>query len=418
MSREPVQRLRRNARLQLLNSGSLASQLSLRAFPGTTTGQPRTRIHNSAETLELQNRVSDAIRWTLIGRYYDSSTHEYGSFVYPSLGPPDPATLTLYPVFTIYLPSKVTEGMVDANLAANLRGLGGRHELLGGFNYDHTNFEGDLGFNGVPVGTLDLAHPNYELPFGDVPPVTTFRPTGMRRWPDTRRTRRPMAACNLLGAVRLTRFSLKQVQQSYDTTYVRANPRVGGTFDIVPGIALYGAFATGFRGAVNFIGENTPRPETSRNEEGGVKLALSRIGLSGTVAAFQQVRRNVSNADPNNPFFSIQTGEQRARGVEADATWEPVRATRWRLRPTTWPATERLILTPISCRSSFPTSHARPISASRQPSEGSSDERPHSPQSTSNSPCSLPSCLPRLSRWNRGRIFRRQRNSQRPWITT
>ena len=305
---------------------ALAGQLSHAAFPGATSGQPRTRIHNSAETLELHHRISDAVRWTLTGRYYDSSTHEYGSFAYPSLGPPDPATPTMYPIFTIYLPSKVTEAMVDANLAADLHGFGGRHQLLGGFNYDHTNFEGDLGFTGVPVGTLDLARPTYNLSFGDTPPVSTFQTNRYETLAGYAQDQATYGRLHLLGSVRLTRFALKQVQQSYDTTYVRANPRVGGTFDLVPGLALYGAFATGFRGAVNFIGENTPKPETSRNEEGGVKLALSRIGLSGTIAAFQQVRRNVSNVDPNNPFFSIQTGEQRARGVEADATWEPVRA--------------------------------------------------------------------------------------------
>ncbi len=175
--------------------------------------------------------------------------------------------------------------MVDANLAANLRGLGGRHELLGGFNYDRTNFKGDLGLNGVPVGTLDLAHPTYDLPFGDVPPVTTSQTNRYETLAGYAQDQATYGRLHLLGAVRLTRFGLKQVQQSYDTTYVRANPRVGGTFDIVPGVALYGAFATGFRGAVNFIGENTPRPETSRDEEGGVRLALSRIGLSGSVAA-------------------------------------------------------------------------------------------------------------------------------------
>ena len=185
---------------------ALAGQLNLRAFPGTTSGQPRTRIHNSAETLELQHRVSDAVRWTLTGRYYDSSTHEYGSFSYPPLGPPDPATPTLYPIFTIYLPGKVTEAMVDANLAANVHGLGGRHELLGGFNYDHTNFEGDLGFTGVPVGTLDLARPTYNLKFGDTPPITTFQTNRYETVAGYAQDHATYGRLHLLGAVRLTRL--------------------------------------------------------------------------------------------------------------------------------------------------------------------------------------------------------------------
>ncbi len=320
-----------NRRAQLEYSGlpadaALAGQLNRNSFPGVTSGQSRTRNDNSAETVELRHRVNDNVHWTLTGRYYDNATHEYGSFTYPVLGAPDPATPTAYPIFTIYLPGKLTEASVDAYLVANLHGLGGRHELLGGFDYDHTNFEGDLGFTGVPVGTLDLARPTYNLQYGDLPPVTTFQTNRYSTLAGYAQDQATYGRLHLLGSVRLTRFGLAQVQQAYDTSYVRANPRVGGTFDIIPGVALYGAFATGFRGAVNFIGETTPKPETSRNEEGGVKLALTRIGLSGTVAAFQQIRRNVSNVDPNNPLFTIQVGEQRARGVEADATWEPVRA--------------------------------------------------------------------------------------------
>jgi iron complex outermembrane receptor protein len=34
----------------------------------------------------------------------------------------------------------------------------------------------------------------------------------------------------------------------------------------------------------------------------------------------------VATADPTNFLYSIQTGQQRARGAEADLTWEPLRA--------------------------------------------------------------------------------------------
>lgn len=131
---------------------------------------------------------------------------------------------------------------------------------------------------------------------------------------------------HLSGSVRFTRFSLRQFEQSIDRTYYRTTPRVGATFDVADGVALFAGYATGFRGAVNFIGMQPPKPETSRNVEGGIKLAMTRIGLSGTIAAFRQTRNNVTSADPNNPFLSIQTDEPRARGLEADLTWEPTNA--------------------------------------------------------------------------------------------
>ena len=305
---------------------ALAGQLDFNAYPGATTGQPRTRIHNSAETMELRHRLNEMMRWNLTARYYDSSIREYGSFAYPVFYPPDPATPTTYSILSVYLPTKVKEGTVDANVMANVHGLGGRHELLGGFNFDHTNFEGDLGFDGASIGGLDLAHPTYNLSFGVPPAFNTFQTNRYESLAGYAQDQATYGRLHSLGSVRLTRFGLRQLQQNYDTDYVRWNPRVGGTVDIVHGLALYGAFATGFRGAVNFIGLNTPKPETSRNEEGGVKLALARIGLSGTVAAFQQTRRNVTTVDPNHPLYSIQAGEERARGVEADGTWEPRRS--------------------------------------------------------------------------------------------
>jgi iron complex outermembrane receptor protein len=111
-------------------------------------------------------------------------------------------------------------------------------------------------------------------------------------------------------------------------TYNKATPRVGATFDLVPGVALFAGYATGFRGATDFvpIPGQAVLPETSSNVEAGLKVAQADVHVWGTIAAFEQKRRNVPTQDPNNPFFSFQAGEQRARGVEADLTWEPVPA--------------------------------------------------------------------------------------------
>ncbi|MDV3056558.1 MULTISPECIES: TonB-dependent receptor domain-containing protein [Pseudomonas] len=59
------------------------------------------------------------------------------------------------------------------------------------------------------------------------------------------------------------------------------------------------------RGAFNFNGRETPKPELSRNYEAGVKLAFKDLGLTGTLAAFEQRRRNVSTPypDPTNTIL-------------------------------------------------------------------------------------------------------------------
>nr|WP_253260720.1 TonB-dependent siderophore receptor [Rhodanobacter glycinis] len=305
---------------------ALAGQLDRDAFPGTTTGQPRSTTENRLTTAEFRHDFSDDVRLTVTGRHFDGRVRDYGSFVYPEFLPPDPATPTVYPIFTLYLPNTVKEDTLDANLSVRVDALGGQHELLGGIDVDRTRVDGAVRFDGVPVGELDLARPNYTLAFGAIPSASTTQTNRYRTVAAYVQDQATYGRLHLLGSLRLTQFNLRQIEQGIDTRYSRVTPRVGATFDLVPGVALYAAYATGFRGAVNFIGLEPPKPETSRNVEGGLKFALTRSGLSGTVAAFEQTRRNVATADPNHPLFSIQSGEQRARGVEGDLTWEPVPA--------------------------------------------------------------------------------------------
>ena len=305
---------------------ALAGQLERHAFPGATIGQPRTTNENRLSTAEFRHAFSDDVRLAVTGRQYEGRVRDYGSFVYPELLPPDPATPTVYPIFPLYLPSTVKEGTLDANLSVTMDVLGGHHELLGGINYDRTHVDAAVSFDGVPVGELDLAQPVYTLPFGTIPTASTTQTNRYQTIAAYVQDQATYGRLHLLGSLRLTQFNLRQVEQGVDSNYSRVTPRAGATFDLVPGVALYAAYATGFRGAVNFIGLDPPKPETSRNVEGGLKFALTGSGLSGTIAAFEQTRRHVATPDPSHPFYSIQSGEQRARGVEGDLTWEPVPA--------------------------------------------------------------------------------------------
>ncbi|MEO9078210.1 MAG: TonB-dependent siderophore receptor, partial [Rhodanobacter sp.] len=305
---------------------ALAGQLDRDAFPGATSGQPRTTNENRLSTAEFRHAFSDDMRLTVTGRHYEGRVREYGSFVYPELAPTDPTTPTVYAIFPLYLPSEVKEATLDANLSVSIDALGGRHELLGGINYDRTRVDGAVSFDGVAVGELDLARPSYTVPFGAIPSASTTQTNRYQTVAAYVQDQATYGRLHLLASLRLTQFTLRQVEQNLDSSYTRVTPRFGATFDLVPGVALYAAYATGFRGAVNFIGLDPPKPETSRNVEGGLKFALTRSGLSGTIAAFEQTRRNVATPDPSHTFFSIQSGEQRARGVEGDLTWEPVPA--------------------------------------------------------------------------------------------
>ncbi len=97
-------------------------------------------------------------------------------------------------------------------------------------------------------------------------------------------------------------------------------PRVGATFEALPGVVLYAGYGEGLSPAFGLyrLGYD-PKPESSHQVEGGVKL--QRGGLSATIAGFDLVRENGDIPDPTRPQYSLQAGEQESTGVEVDATW-------------------------------------------------------------------------------------------------
>jgi iron complex outermembrane receptor protein len=102
----------------------------------------------------------------------------------------------------------------------------------------------------------------------------------------------------------------------------KALPRIGAAFDLMRGLMLFAGYSQGLRGVRFFTGVGAPKPEESVQVEGGVKLALP-FGLAGTLAVFDITRRNVPTGDPLQPFLQVQAGEERAKGFDADLTWQP-----------------------------------------------------------------------------------------------
>lgn len=305
---------------------ALAGGLDRYAFPGAPIDQPRTQIDSRIATVQFQHKFNDNLRLTVSGRYYDNDIPEYGSFVYPGLYPPDAATPTTYPILPLDMATSTKEATFDANLMAKVNVLGGQHEFLAGVDYDRTDFRSAMGFDGVPVGSINLAQPVYNLGFG---PLAPFNLTQTDRYETIATYVQDQATygrLHLTGSLRYTQLNFRETEQATNETYHHVSPRIGATFDLAPGVAAYAAYATAFRAAFGYIGLEPPQPETSRNFEVGLKLALTDVGLSGTIAAFQQTHDHVATPDSANPLFSVQAGQQRARGFETDLVWEPVPA--------------------------------------------------------------------------------------------
>lgn len=102
-------------------------------------------------------------------------------------------------------------------------------------------------------------------------------------------------------------------------------PRVGITYKVAPGIALYANYAESFTPQINYplYEGGLAEPETGSNIEGGIKVADAELGLYGMVSIFELTRQNVAIEDPDYPTFYLVTGEQRSRGVEIEGGWHP-----------------------------------------------------------------------------------------------
>jgi iron complex outermembrane receptor protein len=305
---------------------ALAGQVYRNAFPGAPNGQPMTDINNRLGKIEVRHKFDDGVRLEASAQYYTSNVGEYGSFIYPALAAPNAATPTTYPIFPLTMSTRTRETALDAHLIAPFNMLGGRHEWVVGVAYDLTKFYSGMGFDGTSVGSIDLSNPQYNLDFGDKTPINSTQTDRYRTLATYVQDQAHYGRWHFTGALRLTQLEFQEAEQGTDKTYHRVSPRAGVNYDLLQGLALYAGYATAFRAPFGFIGSTIPKPETSRNIEIGIKLDDKVRKLSGTLAVFEQTRNNVATADPANPLVSIQTGQQRARGVEADMTWEPVRA--------------------------------------------------------------------------------------------
>ena len=107
------------------------------------------------------------------------------------------------------------------------------------------------------------------------------------------------------------------------------SPRLGVVVEAASGISVYGSYSTSIHpnygeAFANPTGEPF-RPQRGKQYEGGIKFDVNSR-LFGTVAVYQVTQKEVLVDDPEDPsgFFLLSSGEQRARGIEADLFWSPI----------------------------------------------------------------------------------------------
>ena len=102
------------------------------------------------------------------------------------------------------------------------------------------------------------------------------------------------------------------------------SPRLGIIYQPSKSTSVYASWTNSFN--PEFFSRNrTGQPfEPSKGEqfEIGIKQGFLDDRLSATLALYQLTKKNVLTQDPTDPDFSIQTGEQKSRGVEIDIAGE------------------------------------------------------------------------------------------------
>ncbi len=103
-------------------------------------------------------------------------------------------------------------------------------------------------------------------------------------------------------------------------------PRIGIVYSLLPNLSLYATYNKGFDpfevSTATQVFDEPFKPITSQLLEAGIKGVFFRNKLSASIALYQLTLQNVAvNAnDISNPDLFVQQGENRSRGVEAEAS--------------------------------------------------------------------------------------------------
>ena len=112
-------------------------------------------------------------------------------------------------------------------------------------------------------------------------------------------------------------------------------PQYGALYKLTPEVSLFGSYAESFVPGTqilnNIDGSTAPaKPTQGKGYDLGIKAELFDRRLSGSFVFFDIRNRNIVNdltfLDPGTgaqKFYNVQSGEQRSRGVELDATITP-----------------------------------------------------------------------------------------------
>jgi len=289
------------------------------------TGEPgrsNTTISNrDAIGYEFSHRFNDVFTIKQNFRYVWNDT-DWDHILYSAYLDADDRTLERYP----YSAHGVWGNFgVDTRLEAVFNTGDIAHTLIAGvdyYNYLYKWNSQEIDYsNPADYMPLDLYAPVYGTPF---PTYSSFNHVRQI----VRDTGYYIQDHAKLGDFTLTvggRYDTARTGDSWSGTFsahtdTKFVPRVGATYALAPQTALYASYSESFlpQAGSTFSGGSL-KPETGQQYEAGVKANVWEDRLDLTASIYQLTRQNVITDDLGHVGYSIQTGEQRSKGVELDA---------------------------------------------------------------------------------------------------
>lgn len=298
------------------------------------------RVINNRDRVQIgyifDHRFSDAIAFSQTLRY--TRRKEYwnrwmfaAGFIDADGNYTDTPTDTIGRYF--YGPYNATDKdfAVDSRLKGQFSSGGITHEWLAGIDYRHNKSSyysaGDYDPTHFP---LSITNPDYDAILDTS--AVTGAPGGSKAHQTGIYLQDHLKFGDIVTLTLGGRYDWADAAGQKDDAF---SPRIGATLKLVDGVSAYASWSRSFLPQLysqqvigldangNPIGGPVP-PERGKNIELGVKFAPDGTPVSGSVAIYQLTRQNVTTADPVYLDFSVVTGEQRARGVEAELQWQPI----------------------------------------------------------------------------------------------
>jgi iron complex outermembrane receptor protein len=280
---------------------------------------PRAVTQRNGAGLVFEHRIDDTWTARLLGRFTASNLEQDAQYI---VGPP--VFGSTFAMGDVYVNQDQTQLSVLPMVEGRFTTGPVRHVVLGGFDLDRVAETGGMYAGGG--GLFDVLNP-MELPYvRPTTPLFTINNTYTTVAAFVQEQATLWDRLNILLTLRWTDLTIgarDAAGNGFTTNTNKFTPRIAASYDIVDWLTVYGGYGTGLRGnPYTIVAGNNPKPEESWQWEAGIRLNLP-FGLTGSAAIYEITRTNVPVPDPENPFLSVQTGEQRSRGFELDLMYQP-----------------------------------------------------------------------------------------------